>query len=126
MLYLASPYSHPNKWMRHKRYYDATVFAARLASRKIVVIPPITMSHPMQMFYDMPGSWEYWKSIDTELLSKCDHMIVYMLDGWQKSVGVQAEIKIAEQMKIPIGYIPPDITDEDLDRFLIALIGTEI
>ena len=33
-------------------------------------------------------------------------LMVLMLDGWVESVGVQAEIKIAKELGIPVQYIP--------------------
>ncbi len=39
------------------------------------------------------------------MLSICDRMIVLCQRGWKESVGVQAEIKLAEEFGMPIEYM---------------------
>jgi hypothetical protein len=37
-------------------------------------------------------------------LRRCDEVVVLMLDGWERSEGVQAEIRIAEALGKPVRY----------------------
>ena len=56
----------------------------------------------------LPSDWESWKRIDTAFISCCKELWVIMLDGWDESTGVAAEVKIAKELGIPVRYITPD------------------
>ena len=57
----------------------------------------------------LPPEWDFWQGYDTAILTNCEKVIVLRLPGWQESTGVQAEIKLATEMGLPIDYI--DFTD---------------
>ena len=51
----------------------------------------------------MPSSWEFWKAIDTEIIKRCDRVIVAdNIPGWDESIGVLEEMKIAEEHGIDV------------------------
>ena len=52
-------------------------------------------------------SWTFWERFDREFLEIAERMIVLKLDGWNESTGVQAEIRIAAEMGIPIEFMEP-------------------
>lgn len=60
------------------------------------------MSHPIAEDSGVPGTWEYWKAFDRAMLARCQKMIVIAIDGIADSVGVKAEIAIAQELGIPI------------------------
>lgn len=101
MIYLAGPYSHPDHHVRCERFRALTELAARLLKIGINVYSPITHSHPMTEFLDLPTGWEFWERVDREYINRCELMLVATLDGWKQSVGVQAEIVIAKKLNIP-------------------------
>jgi hypothetical protein len=37
----------------------------------------------------------FWQRCNVEHLQRCDELVFLTLDGWQESVGLQAEIRIA-------------------------------
>jgi hypothetical protein len=79
------------------------------------VFCPIAMSHPIQEFGGVPGTWEYWAEYDTKLLKACQALFVVTIDGWKESTGVQAEIQIAKDLGMEISYvnsITGEVTDE--------------
>ena len=95
LTYLASPYSHPEEVVRERRFRMVTDAAAWLIENKgWNVFSPITHSHPLADLGGLKGDWEVWKQIDTEYLGVSQRMVVLQLDGWNKSTGVLAEIKI--------------------------------
>lgn len=114
MLYLASPYTHKSKRIMQKRFKDVTIFLGRLISLGYVVFGPITMSHPVQQHFNMPSTWNFWQKPDTEILKKCNGLVVLTLPGWDESIGVKAEIEIAREMDIPIVYLDLDLSDSSL------------
>jgi hypothetical protein len=110
LTYLACPYSHPDKKVRRRRFVLVTQAAAwwMKAHPRSNVFSPLTHSHPLHEIAGMDGSWQFWKRIDTQYLRLCSRMVVLTLDGWKESVGVQAEIKIAKRLNIPITYLTID------------------
>jgi nucleoside 2-deoxyribosyltransferase len=107
MIYLASPYSHPDPAVREHRFQAACRAAARLIRLGRTVYSPIAHSHSIAA-HGLPTEWEFWESIDRRHLDDCDEVVVLMLDGWKTSAGVQAEIKYAEKHGKPVWYTATD------------------
>jgi nucleoside 2-deoxyribosyltransferase len=107
VLYLASPYSHPNAGVRQHRFEEACRAAAALLRAGVAVFSPIAHSHPIARF-GVPTSWDYWSRLDREFLARCDVLAVLTLAGWRESVGVQAEIALAYKLGMPIVYVAPN------------------
>lgn len=105
MIYLASPYSHDNASVRVGRFKAVCRHAARLMSEGQVVFSPIAHTHPLSVYGNLPTDWKFWEKYDTEIIRLCEKVVVLKLKGWEKSVGVQAEIRIAERLEIPVEYI---------------------
>lgn len=104
-IYVACPYSSDNFFEREKRYNAATEYSAHLVATGNHVFSPITHSHPMVAYAELPSDWDYWKSFDERMLQMCDVVHVIMLPGHKESVGVQAEIKIARSLGKPVEFI---------------------
>jgi nucleoside 2-deoxyribosyltransferase len=107
MIYLASPYSHPDPAIREERFRAACRAAAALLRSGRAVFSPIAHSHPL-VEHGLPTDWEFWQHCNVEHLQRCDEVMVLTLDGWQASVGVQAEIKIATELGRPVSYLTPE------------------
>ena len=56
---------------------------------------------------ELPTGFDYWREYDEAMLDCCEELHVLMLDGWRESVGVQAEIKLAELWGLKIVYVEP-------------------
>ena len=106
MLYLASPYSDPDNAVRDQRFRAACRATAALLCSGHVVYSPIVHGHPLVEF-GLPTDWEFWQRYDREHLARCDELVVLTLDGWQESVGVQAEIRIAQELAKPVSFLAP-------------------
>ena len=111
LTYLACPYTYPHadKVVRDSvqalRFNRATLASvALLRAFNWNVFSPITHSHPMHL-QGLDGDWEFWKRIDTEYLEMSQRMVVLTIDGWFESTGVQAEIKIARGLRIPVYFM---------------------
>jgi len=107
LVYLACPYSHPDPSVREARFHASNRAAAQLMGHGVIVFAPISHTHPIAMDGDLPKGWDFWERYDRAVLSCCWKVIVLCLPGWRESVGVQAEIKIAGELGIPIEYIDP-------------------
>ena len=108
MIYLATPYSDADPAVMQFRFESVTAAAAELMSRGQHVFSPITHSHPIAQVGHLPVEWDYWEVYDKRLLAICDQLYVLTLDGWQESVGVAAEMKLARNMGKPIRYYDPE------------------
>lgn len=118
MIYLAIPYTHNLKSMEIARFDIANMVASDLMKQGCQVFSPISHSHPIRMEGGLPGTWEYWEKHCRKILSICDKMFVVCIPGWEDSKGVQAEIKIAELLGMPIIYwYHPLSTDNVLPQF---------
>ncbi|GAB6188150.1 DUF1937 family protein [Thermopirellula anaerolimosa] len=104
MIYLASPYSHPDAAVRQERFEAACRAAAELIRQGHVVLSPIAHSHSIAQ-HGLPGDWDFWEQQDRRLLAACDELWVLKLDGWEQSRGVQAEIGIARAAGKPVRFL---------------------
>jgi nucleoside 2-deoxyribosyltransferase len=111
MIYLASPYTHPDPAVREARFRAACRQAAEMFRCGVPVFSPIAYSHAIAG-HDLPLEWEFWERFDRAFLETCDAVWVLTLDGWRESRGVQAEIMLARQMGKPVVLVEPDaLTD---------------
>jgi len=106
MLYLASPYSHPDPAIRNQRYHAACAAVVSLLREGHAVFSPVVHSHPL-VALGLPADWAFWQRQDLAHLAGCDELVVLMLDGWEQSTGVQAEIRHAAELGIPVWYRSP-------------------
>lgn len=109
MIYLASPYSHPDPAVREQRFRAACRATVALLCAGEHVFSPIVHSHPLVAFA-MPTAWAFWERIDRAHLERCDEVMVLMLDGWAHSVGVREELRIARELGRPVRFLEVDAT----------------
>ncbi len=103
MIYLATPFSSPDIEVRQARYEEACRETAELLREGKIVFSPIVHSYPLTE-YGLPGDWEFWQKVDSHMLRKADRLLVLMMPGWKESIGVQAEITLAERLGIGVEY----------------------
>jgi hypothetical protein len=106
VLYLASPYSHPSTLIRHYRYVDVRKATAKLMLRGEIVYSPIVHGHSLSVERDLPETHEFWMHHCLGMLSRAKRLAVLTLDGWDKSIGVRAEMDWWEaNRKHPVQFI---------------------
>lgn len=104
MIYLASPYNHPDECVRALRFDLACRAAADLIRSGRIVYAPIAHCHPI-ILYGLPTDWSFWERADRAFMGVCEEVVVLMLDRWETSEGVQREIQIAADMRKPVRFI---------------------
>lgn len=110
LIYLASPYSHPDKQMMDYREEVVTAVAAALTEQYgYSMFLPITQSAAMARHNpNLDGAFESWKDIDLYTIKeKADEVWVVLLDGWRESKGVTSEINCAEMWGITVRFFDP-------------------
>jgi hypothetical protein len=100
MIFISSPYSNNPS----VNYDKVALFCAQQIAAGEFVFSPVVMGHHLLPLLDIPGDWSFWSNYCEHFLSKCDKMIVLVTEGWDSSVGVAEEIKIADRLKIPIYF----------------------
>jgi len=115
MIYLGTPYSHPNSRVVESRYAAINRVAFHLMELDYIVFSPITHSHVINQIAGKNGTWEFWKKQDLAILELCSELFVYRLPGWEKSVGLQAEIAFAKEAGLSIEYLHPYEFSTDLE-----------
>lgn len=104
MTYLCSPYTHDDPAVCEQRFDAACRAAAELIREGKIVFSPICHSHPLCR-YGLPLDWPFWQRQATQHLAMCSEIVVLKLDGWQQSVGVQAEIAMARALGKPVSFL---------------------
>jgi nucleoside 2-deoxyribosyltransferase len=107
VIYLASPYSHPDPAVRERRFRMACQAVAALLRSGQVAFSPVVHGHPL-VEHGLPTDWEFWQTCDRAFLEACDEVLVLMLDGWQESAGVWEEIRLAGELGKPVRYLTPE------------------
>src|SRR5512139_3335222 len=96
MFYLASPYSSADEEIKEHRYKLACIACAQLVRSGKVVYSPIVQCHSIAKLMELPTGWDFWKDHCAFFISCSEGLIVLKLDGWESSVGVAAEVEMAE------------------------------
>ena len=102
MIYVASPYSHRDPKIRQERFEKVCDFCSIMINRGLVVYSPIAHNHPISTRKELPKGFEFWKKFDLHILNLCEQITVLCIDGWEESVGVQAEISFARKKNLPV------------------------
>lgn len=102
MIYLASPYSHPDAAVRQSRYEAACEAAGVLARHGYHVFSPIAHSHGIALHGGTGGSWEDWERQDLVMLAKASAFVLLPLEGWKESHGVRVEAEHAARQGLPM------------------------
>ena len=107
LIYIASPYTTDDNELLEKRFEAVCASCAVLMNDDLHVFSPIAHGHSISKHGDIPTDWVYWKTICEMMIDRCQRFIVVTLDGWDKSVGVLAEIKYAESIGLTSEYVDP-------------------
>lgn len=106
LIYLASPYSGTPE-QQEQRFNQVCRVAAALMLRGWHVYSPIAHSHWIARLGNLPMGWEFWRGPSLAMVAVCSKLVVVTMDGWRKSVGVRAEIEMAQQLDKPVGLMQP-------------------
>ena len=110
VVYLAAPYSHPNREIMDTRAKEIERAAVILTRCGVKVYSPITAWHQPAKNYNLPTDAGFWEEHNLDMLERCDAVVVLGLPGWRESVGVTMETDHAEEWGIATFFL----TREDL------------
>lgn len=107
MIYLASPYSHPEERIRIRRYLLTREFVWHHLQLGVSLFSPIVYAHQFARDFSAPIDAASWQFFNDDVLELCNAMWILTLPEWDKSVGVNAEIAYAIRMGIPYSFVEP-------------------
>lgn len=107
MIYLASPYSHPDKYIVEARVLATAAFVAHHLQAGVHLISTIVHNHELAKRHQLRTDAAFWESYNEDFIRSCGSLWVLQLDGWKWSKGVTAEIAYASEHGIPIEYKEP-------------------
>lgn len=101
MIYLASPYSHPDPLIRKNRLLLATQAAGILLKKDLPVFSPIVYgaAFPGDLF---GYKAENWWLFNRTMLRKSSMLYLLCIPGVVDSVGVKQEVLFAKTIGLPI------------------------
>lgn len=110
LIYLASPYTHPDPAVVRQRVAQVQIATANAIFQGNLVFSPIVHSDPIKDLvhfdpHNTSGEMSEWMEYDKAFIENCDELWVLMLDGWQESKGVITEIAHAIANGIPRRYV---------------------
>jgi hypothetical protein len=97
MIFISSPYSHPDKSVVENRFESTCELVAKLLNKGHYVMSPIVHGHNL-LKYDLPGDWEFWQGYCIDMIKRCEEVWVYNINGWEDSSGVKGEIEVAKKI----------------------------
>lgn len=104
--YLVSPFTHANPKIEKRRYLEQQKVHAYLIKKYgLNIIAPIESCYHLHARFSLSGGYSFWKKRDRKFIKLSDGLIVCNMEGLEKSVGCQDEIKYAKLLKKEIHYI---------------------
>lgn len=104
MIYLASPYSHPDPLVMKTRFLLAEQCTAALLKRKAWVYSPVVHCHELAAKYQLPTDFAYWQEYNIAMIKRCESFVILAIPGWEESKGVNGEISVARMLGMPIAH----------------------
>lgn len=105
MIYIASPYSHPEPEIRSKRFYIALYYAGALKKEGIVCFSPIVYGHHFALHNWTDTDHESWLDFNNKMMDMADEIHMLQINGWRESRGMQYEAAYAMENDIPLRWI---------------------
>lgn len=102
MIYLASPYSHPNRTIRARRFTMTRDFLFEQMKTTPAIFSPIVYCHQFARDMQAAVDHESWKGLNDDMLNLMSALWVLKLPGWDESLGVRYEIARATQRNVEI------------------------
>jgi len=102
MIYIASPYTHPDPEVRKKRYLQVHHYTRTCMDMGEVVFSPIVYGHEFTGGNEAAISHHYWQRFNEHILINATQMRILKLKGWEESAGIKAELDFAQRNNIPV------------------------
>lgn len=105
MIYLATPYFHPDPSVREQRYQNALRCLHHFVAAGMPMYSPIVMCHPISVQFGLPGDESFWRQFDENFILASNEVLFAKLPGWEESKGMKREFIFAKSKRISCGSI---------------------
>lgn len=102
--YLASPYSHKDRRIRHRRALYAKEYSGLLLEMGVKNFSPIAYCDPIADVFDLPRDADWWWNFNLGFMRSTCGLIVARIEGWQESKGVEMELNWYKDEGAPIFF----------------------
>lgn len=100
MIYLASPFSHPDPAVRRDRARLAHRCAAWGLKDNHMVFSPIAYTAIFRRANPiLPADYESWKPLNEPMIEAAESLWLLAIDGWETNHGVAAELAFAHELE---------------------------
>jgi hypothetical protein len=114
-VYLASPYTHDDVYVREDRFLQAVKACAyALNEWRVNITNSIVFTHPILTRYPMPVEWEFWARYDGVIINLCEEVWVLCVPGYTHSMGLNSEVKLGRDSGKRIRYMIPTANGYEL------------
>ena len=121
IMYLASPYSHPDEAVRNLRYLAARDTAAQLMLDGTLVFSPIVHCRWLSVDCGLRDDMDFWREYDFAMIEALPRFGILELPGWSRSKGIKEETDFANSIeRIPRMISPVGTYADVLNRFAAA------
>lgn len=122
MIYLASPYTHPDPKVREERVRVTAIHAADMMRLGRHVFAPIVHGHEITRHWaavhpehlrvadevDLERAHHgWWMAQCMAFLRHASELVVLQIPGWMESAGVKIETRLARELGIHVRYRSP-------------------
>jgi len=107
MIYLASPYSHPDKEIERQRFEDVAHVTAKILAQGRNVFSPIVYGHTLSRYGMADTSAAAWLHWNRHMFNACTKFNVLALEGWDNSLGCTIELKWASDKNMLVEVLNP-------------------
>jgi len=109
VIYLAQPYTDPDHSVRERRYIAALHLVADYTKLGFLIYSPIVHYHNVAVKHNLPKDFMFWRELNFAALARCGEIWIAPMPGWEKSLGLKAEIREAIRLNIPATYLHEDV-----------------
>lgn len=102
MIYLASPFTHPDSEMMHYRYTAAYRYCAQQMQLGNTIFSPIVYGYVFWVTGHAEANHHWWRDFNEHMLITAQEMHVLCLLHWEDSQGIAHEIDFAQRHGIPV------------------------
>lgn len=106
--YLALPYTHKDKKIMDFRAKVSDFIFAELCKEGRVVYAPISSCHHIAITHGLPTHYKFWKEVCETFVRASYKLIIVLLPEWEKSVGLMAELTLAQKLGLEIEWLNPE------------------
>lgn len=103
MIYLASPYTHPERSVRNLRYLRTRLALGHFMKMGLPIYSPIVHCHHVAAETDLPTTFEFWIAYNNHFMDRSEALWIFQLDGWFGSSGIKHELNYWRNEKDALG-----------------------